>query len=115
MLSISIKQPWCELIASGLKTLEHRPWSIKHRGDLLVVSARAVPPLHQHQDLPRGCAICIVTVTDCIPVGPKEFVWVLANPRRLAPVAILGRQRLWHVETRIGEPESEYSLDTTRT
>jgi hypothetical protein len=97
MLALSVRQPWAELIASGIKRLEHRSWPIAHRGPLLIHAARAVPRLAQHRALPRGVAVAIVDVIDCIEVTPKEFVWVLAHVRRTEPVSLLGRQRLWQV------------------
>jgi hypothetical protein len=99
MLALSVRQPWAQLIASGIKRLEHRSWPIAHRGPLLIVSARFGPRLAQHRVLPRGIAVAVVTVIDCIEVAPKEFVWVLADVRRTEPLPLLGRQRLWQVGT----------------
>lgn len=39
MKSISIKQPWAELIARGLKKIETREWQTTYRGDLLICSS----------------------------------------------------------------------------
>ncbi len=32
--ALSIRQPWIELILSGLKTIEVRTWSTEYRGEL---------------------------------------------------------------------------------
>lgn len=33
---LSIKQPWCSLIAIGIKPIENRTWKTNHRGTLLL-------------------------------------------------------------------------------
>jgi hypothetical protein len=97
MFALTIRQPWAELIASGLKTLEHRRRRTHHRGPLLIHAARAVPWLRQHRDLPRGMIVAQVDLIDCIQIGRLEFVYVLQNARRVEPVPMLGRQGFWHV------------------
>lgn len=39
MKALSVKQPWCELIASGRKIIEVRSWQTHHRGPLLVCAS----------------------------------------------------------------------------
>lgn len=41
MKSLSIQNPWAELIRSGHKSIEVRSWNTSHRGDLLIVSSLA--------------------------------------------------------------------------
>jgi len=40
MKSLSIKQPWVELILEGRKTIEIRSWNTKHRGYFLIHSSK---------------------------------------------------------------------------
>lgn len=36
MKALTIRQPWASLIAAGVKTIETRSWSTKHRGPLAI-------------------------------------------------------------------------------
>lgn len=36
MKAISLMQPWASLVTHGVKTVETRSWSTKHRGELLI-------------------------------------------------------------------------------
>jgi hypothetical protein len=92
-----IRQPYASLVARGLKTVEIRSWSTKYRGDLLIVAGKFVPRLRQHRDLPRGCAVTVVTLVDVIQTEPKTFYWLLSNPRLIPSIPVRGRQRLWKV------------------
>lgn len=40
MKALSVKQPWAELIASGVKTIETRTWYTSYRGPLLICSSK---------------------------------------------------------------------------
>jgi hypothetical protein len=40
MKALSVKQPWAELIASGIKTIETRIWHTHFRGPLLICSSK---------------------------------------------------------------------------
>jgi len=52
MKAISIKQPWAQLIAQGLKTLEIRSWKTKYRGPLLIcASAKSADFLKAYKKL----------------------------------------------------------------
>lgn len=49
MKAICIKQPWAQLIADGIKTIEIRSWKTKYRGKLLIVaSTRPFEGLSKH-------------------------------------------------------------------
>lgn len=38
MKCLSVRSPWAELIAAGLKTIELRTWRLAYRGQLVIVS-----------------------------------------------------------------------------
>lgn len=109
MRALVLRQPWANLVRDGVKEIEVRSWTTAHRGDLLICAAkRADPDLEYDGNMPLGCTICVVTLTDCRllrradcepamlePHGWQSgaFAWVLTNPRRLVPrptVGILG-------------------------
>ena len=98
MLALSVWQPHASMIAVGRKNVEYRSWGTKHRGALLICAASRVPTLRQHRGLPRGCALAVVNLIDVVPVEPKLFAWLLADPRPVPSLPVRGRQRLFHVE-----------------
>lgn len=117
MKALSVKQPFAELIARGRKTLEIRSWSTDYRGELLIVASKSPPvvngwPRELHTgNLLRGCAVCLVELVGVRPMceGEKDeraawcdydegaLAWVLANPRRVTPVLLRGKLRLFDV------------------
>lgn len=109
MRCLSVRQPWPELIARGVKTLEIRSWSTRYRGPLLIVSGVARHALGPADvDGPRGCTICLVDLVDVREATPADaelcggfvpapgsLAWVLRDPRRVEPVPVLGRLSLF--------------------
>ena len=95
--ALSVRQPHASMIANSSKSVEYRSWATKHRGDLLICAASYVPRLRQHRDLPRGCALALVTLTDVVEVEPGFHAWILSNPRLVPSIPVRGRQRLWSV------------------
>lgn len=114
MKTIVLRQPWASLVAEGEKTIELRTWGTKHRGPLLIVAGRGV----DRADAKRlgriresaGVTLCVVDLVDvreatraddpaaCCAVTPGEFAWVLAKPRAVTRVSIIGRLGLYEVE-----------------
>lgn len=106
-MALSIRQPWAELIMSGIKTIEVRSTATHKRERVHVYASqtRAHPEaeemvrLRYHLDvgaLPRGVLVGTVEIVDCRPVAPSDstgaaftihrgdssFGWHLANPTR---------------------------------
>lgn len=104
MKALSIKQPWANLIASGLKTIETRLWGTSYRGELLIVSSKK-PRIE-----PSGCAIALAQLIDCRPMLRSDeraaqcklyenaIAWVLQDIRPLRPVRVKGQLGLFDVE-----------------
>lgn len=44
MKALTVRQPWAQLIALGVKSIETRSWSTGFRGPLAVHAGRALPP-----------------------------------------------------------------------
>lgn len=75
MRALSLYQPWASMIRLGIKTIETRFWSTKHRGSILICSTQKIDPnaveiCHEFgvstsvlDDL--GAMQCIVDITDC--------------------------------------------------
>ncbi|WP_099067887.1 ASCH domain-containing protein [Nostoc linckia] len=143
MKAISLWQPYASLIPFGLKRYETRSWGTNYRGPLLICSAKKQSReqeqiydeiLYKYQDqypgliidgewcrewddLPRGYAIAIVTLTDCVQMT-EEFIaqqsqieidcgdwqvgrwaWKLENIRKIKePFPVKGRQGFFSVD-----------------
>lgn len=120
MKAISVKQPYAELIASGRKSIEVRTWQDSYRGPLLIVASSqpnrvALENFDMH-DLPCGVAVCVVGLTGihrapadvlhrqekerlaCCELRRDDLLWHIGAPRRVKPVAIKGRLRLYDVD-----------------
>lgn len=145
MKVLSLWQPWASLMACGAKTIETRGWRTSYRGPLIIHAAkhfdrdqwaflhtdevqRALwasspePPRDwTREDLPFGCALGVVELTDCVSMSgafsprvvpelfmrvaleeslgdysPKRWLWLTANLRRFArPVPMIGHQWLF--------------------
>ena len=101
--ALSVKQPWANLIAARLKTVETRTWETRYRGELLIVSS-ARPPI-----FPSGCAVALATLADCRPMQvqdqgpaycppyPGAWAWVLQNVRPVRPVPLRGHLGVYSV------------------
>lgn len=100
---LSIQQPWADLLARGIKTVENRTWPTRHRGWVVIHTgirwdpagarwAAANGHLVTRADLPRGAYIGITNLTGihvdlgcCRPAGfPDVLHWTCQQSRRFA-------------------------------
>jgi hypothetical protein len=151
--AISLHQPWASLIPMGLKKYETRSWATSYTGPLLICAAKKTSReqklYHQYfltkyqqiltdtdnyvdwDDLPFGCAVALVNLTDCIRMTQTfiseqpqteldtgdwrlgRFAWKLDNIRRIVPaIPIVGKQGLFNAEVELPE-QLEPILATT--
>lgn len=121
-LALSIRQPWTELIIQGVKTIEVRSWSTRHRGELWI-HAGIRPDSNALRrfnlpvdDLAFGAIVGVCELYDCIEFGEKTwnvwrsghlnegvlsgrlFAWFLKNPVRVSPRPFKGRLGLMHID-----------------
>lgn len=87
MKALTVHQPWASLLVTGAKRIETRGWATRHRGPLLIHSAKANPAYTRTamaenddvrgvmdtfrldpDDLPRGRILGLVEVVDCVPI-----------------------------------------------
>ena len=107
--ALTVKQPYAEDLANGVKTIELSKCRTKYRGDVLVCSSKnpKMPPLMS------GCALALVELYDVKPVSeftpedwnatrvPVEkrasikygYGWLFRNPRRVIEFPVNGRPR----------------------
>jgi len=108
MKALSVKQPWANMIASGVKTIETRKWSTVYRGQILIVSSRT-PRIE-----PAGCAVAVAKLVDCRPMVSDDeeeaccdwysgaFAWVLTNIRQVRPIPVRGQLGLFEIDVNPG-------------
>lgn len=108
---ICIAQPFASLIISGEKRVEVRTWSTRYRGPLFIAATKR--PCLDHRrfshDLPLGAIIGIVDLVDSRPMIPTDAsiafvpfrknatVFVLANPRKIQNIPIVGRLGIFNM------------------
>lgn len=124
MYALTIRQPWAFLTLEGEKPIEWRSWATKYRGELIITAATRRPrngcvilndmPVSQDKFI-CGAAIGLVNLVDCRPFTrddlkaawmedwPEEepvsgYAWVLENARKIEPVPVKGRERLWKID-----------------
>lgn len=89
MKALSLRQPYAELIVTGLKTIELRSWNTKHRGKFLVHASKTKAPL-----------------SDCKPFD--------LNPNNLDYGAIIGNVELINVKNYDDYEDSEWQDDSSK-
>ena len=103
--AISLKQPWADMVAKGVKTIETRKWNTRYRGDLVICSSK-IPNLY-----PAGYAICMVELYEtrpmqkedekgaCVRQYPGAYSWFLRNVRPIRPpIPVRGRLNIFDLE-----------------
>ena len=110
MKTLSVRQPWADLIMRGIKDIENRSWTTSYRGPLLIHASKTFVPGpavaafygHDHQ-WEQGGIIGTVDLVDVVTVSDSQwaqrdgqtFHWVLANPQRAPFVPMNGKLNLY--------------------
>lgn len=102
--AISLKQPWANLVASGIKTIETRKWKTNYRGEIVICSSQ------KPQIPPAGYALCTAELYHiepmtkeheekaCIKYYPGAFSWFLKNIKPLKkPIPVKGQLGIFTV------------------
>lgn len=108
--TLSVRQPWASLIASGRKRIELRSWPTTHRGVLRIASGTQLwRGEHGYPtDGPRGVLLCEVVLVDVRPATPEDaavacivppegwYAWVFGSAmRQLEQRPVKGRLGLF--------------------
>lgn len=116
MKTLSIKQPWAELILLGRKRIEIRKWNTKFRGEFLIHSSQ-IPDKESMEkfgfnNLPSGFIVGKVTLVDVKTYkNDEEFLrdrnlhlagerwgdkgFILKNPQRIKKIKAKGNLGFW--------------------
>jgi hypothetical protein len=128
MKTLSIRQPWADLIIQGRKTLELRTWTVRYRGSLAIHASQTVERetcLAHGLDPDRVTVGAVIGIVDLVEIfeldtasyearraehladepwgdGPL-YGWRLANPRPLPePVPTRGRMGIFEAPVALG-------------
>ncbi len=116
MKTLSLKQPFAELILQGKKTIELRKWNTRFRGKFLIHASK-IPDASAMKSfgfssLPTGCIVGEAELVDVKKYNNDEEhnadkdkhlasqVWgnygfILKNPKRLSPIPCKGKLGFW--------------------
>ena len=111
---LTVKQPFCDGILSGIKTVENRSYRTKYRGRLYIHSSLAKPLKkdiyyckqrgfdYDEVQSVLGFILGYVTLTDVLIDHnndwsfPNCYQWKLTNPVKLKyPIRAIGKLGLW--------------------
>lgn len=124
--TISLWQPWAQLVADQRKLIETRSWSTPYRGRLAIHAAKRADRLcrvmakyfkYDWDELPKGAVIAVCDLVDVLPVevallqeraqlerdkgmgdySTRRFCWFLENVHQVAPLPFVGRQGFFAV------------------
>lgn len=124
MKTLTIKQPWAELIINGYKKYEFRSWKTNYRGKILIhagltTQKDVLSRFNKYElNLINGAIIGEAEITDCILVDKdfdlrlKEmnksvymnnhvglYAWKLNNIKKYdVPIYVKGKLGLWNYE-----------------
>ncbi|MCK9325042.1 MAG: ASCH domain-containing protein [Bacteroidales bacterium] len=111
MKALSVKNPWADMIAQGLKTIEVRSRRTHHRGPLLICTSK------KPEGGNAGCAVAVVELVDYRPLVPEDarraggfyapgmWAWVLDNVKPIKPFSVCGKLGIFEVAL-ISSPSS---------
>ena len=124
MKTITLKQPWATLVASGYKEYEFRSWKVKYRGDILIHAGKGIDKdaMEKLKDLgldyPSSKIVAKVTIEDCIELNDEinknicqknplvygnenhsGYAWKLSNIQAINCNDIIsGKQGFWNYD-----------------
>jgi hypothetical protein len=114
MKTISIKQPWAELIITGVKDVENRNWPTDYRGPIIIHTGQRIDPYGADQfvvetarALRKGAIGAIIGHAYLYACGEKQYSkwhedkltgFYLANPIEIPPIPYSGKLSLFEVD-----------------
>lgn len=115
---LSVQQPWANLLATGKKTLEIRPWRTGYRGPLIICASKLPRGKWEPATLrswgvttmPRGVAVATCILVDARPFRrddeadalcgwePDHYVFVLTHVQPIRPFPVKGALYIFGTE-----------------
>jgi len=123
MHTLSIRQPWVELILQGNKDVENRSWTTHHRGLILLHASKIldfniseIEELKKYEkefgfrsdSLPYGAIVGTIEIIEVTKEiispwhGKGMYGWYLTNPKRFTnPIPFRGSAGIFDVPNKI--------------
>jgi len=116
MKALSVRQPWANMIAVGLKKIEVRTWRTKYRGNILICASKIIDIGaarvldHLVGIEPTGFALCTGELVDCRPMvqgdecdsycqhTPRMFAWVFKDVCQIGQFPVKGQLGIFNVD-----------------
>jgi hypothetical protein len=119
MKTLSLKQPWAELVISGKKKIEIRKWNTKFRGEFLIHSSKTPDSKGMKKfgfkNLPCGFIIGKAKLTKVkkylnedelnsdkelhlADSGWGNYGFIIENPKRIKPLEAKGKLNFWEFD-----------------
>lgn len=118
MRTLSLKQPWAELILQGKKTIEIRKWNTKFRGKFLIHASKNPDLIAMKKfgfnELPCGFIVGEANLIEVKKYTPKKFKkdrdkhlateefgnygFVLDEIKRIQPIPAKGKLGFWEFD-----------------
>ena len=116
MKTLSLKQPYAELILQGKKKIELRKWNTKFRGEFYIHASltpdKKAMERFNFKDLPCGFILGKATLIDVKKYNSEEehkkdknlhlasstwgnYGFILTNPKRITPIKVKGKLNFW--------------------
>lgn len=117
MKALSLKQPFAELVVSGIKRIELRKWNTKFRGEFLIHASKILDKKSMEKfgftDLPAGCIVGKAFLRDVKKYNSEKehqadrdlhlastawgnYGFILENPQRVKPIPCKGKLNFWN-------------------
>lgn len=138
MKALTVRQPWAQLIALGVKSIETRSWSTGYRGPLAIHAGKAKPEAHlfgHHldpeawevgrldpgaprrlwqgsgpiHDLPLGAVVAVADLVDVVPMIDGSLGWTEDSDTPPAALVLSWDTSAMLVDTRATGPFPDYS------
>lgn len=119
---LAVRQPWAWAICAGLKGIENRTWTTKHRGRIAIVASANKTDLNAYTRAAKpnklststftlGAVIGVADLVDVEPLGPHletnrwafgPYCWRLANGRKFPePIPCSAKLNLYAADSEL--------------
>ena len=128
MKALTVRQPWAQLIALGVKSIETRSWSTGYRGPLAIHAGRVKVPITDPgmteawrplcdverggmltHPVPLGAVVAVADLVDVVPMIDGSLGWTEDSDTPPAALVLSWDTSAMLVDTRATGPFPDYS------